>query len=97
MAGTFNTADHAGRKGNGHRSQGRQSPGLLVARAGCSKGYALGRVEETYGEDPYLVSRMASLIRGFQGEHMIAVPKHFAGHGEPLGGRDSHDVGLSDR
>jgi beta-glucosidase len=57
-----------------------------------------GRVEETYGEDPYLVSRMGvAWITGFQGEDMIAVPKHFAGHGEPLGGRDSNDVGLSDR
>jgi hypothetical protein len=55
-------------------------------------------VEETYGEDPFLVSRMGvAWISGFQGEEMIAVPKHFAGHGEPLGGRDSHDVGLSDR
>ncbi|HTI07258.1 MAG TPA: glycoside hydrolase family 3 N-terminal domain-containing protein [Puia sp.] len=69
------------------------SPVLDVARD-----IRWGRVEETYGEDPYLVSRMGvAWIRGFQGEHMIAVPKHFAGHGEPLGGRDSHDVGLSDR
>jgi beta-glucosidase len=28
---------------------------------------------------------------------MIAVPKHFAGHGQPEGGRDSNDLGLSDR
>lgn len=57
-----------------------------------------GRVEETYGEDPYLVSRMGvAWIKGFQSLGMIAIPKHFAGHGEPLGGRDSHDVGLSER
>ena len=69
------------------------SPVLDVARDA-----RWSRVEETYGEDPYLVSRMGvSWINGFQGENMIAVPKHFAGHGEPLGGRDSHDVGLSDR
>ena len=69
------------------------SPVLDVARDA-----RWGRVEETYGEDPYLVSRMGvAWITGFQGEGMIAVPKHFAGHGEPLGGRDSHDVGLSDR
>src|SRR5258708_39487978 len=36
-------------------------------------------------------------MEGFQGKNMIAVAKHFAGHGEPLGGRDSHDVGLSER
>jgi beta-glucosidase len=69
------------------------SPVLDVARDA-----RWGRVEETYGEDPYWVSRMGvAWITGFQGEHMIAIPKHFAGHGEPLGGRDSHDVGLSDR
>ena len=57
-----------------------------------------GRTEETYGESPYLVSRMGvAWIEGFQGEGMIAVPKHFAGHGQPMGGRDSNDIGLSDR
>jgi beta-glucosidase len=69
------------------------SPVLDVARDA-----RWGRVEETYGEDPYLVARTGvAWINGFQGENMIAVPKHFAGHGEPLGGRDSHDAGLSDR
>jgi beta-glucosidase len=69
------------------------SPVLDVARDA-----RWGRVEETYGEDPYQVSRMGvSWIKGFQSLDMIAIPKHFAGHGEPLGGRDSHDVGLSDR
>ena len=57
-----------------------------------------GRTEETYGESPYLVSRMGvAWINGFQEEGMIAVPKHFAGHGQPMGGRDSQDIGLSDR
>src|ERR1039458_5763335 len=69
------------------------SPVLDVARDA-----RWGRVEETYGEDPYLVGRMGvAWISGFQSEGMIAVPKHFAGHGGPLGGRDSNDVGLSDR
>lgn len=69
------------------------SPVLDVARDA-----RWGRVEETYGEDAYLVGRMGvAWINGFQGENMIAVPKHVAGHGEPLGGRDSNDVGLSDR
>lgn len=69
------------------------SPVLDVARDA-----RWGRVEETYGEDPYLVSRMGvAWIKGFQSQDMIAIPKHFAGHGEPLGGRDSHDVGLSQR
>jgi len=69
------------------------SPVLDVARDA-----RWGRVEETYGEDPYLVSRIGvAWITGFQSQDMLAVPKHFAGHGGPLGGRDSNDVGLSER
>ncbi|MDO8586019.1 MAG: glycoside hydrolase family 3 N-terminal domain-containing protein [Armatimonadota bacterium] len=57
-----------------------------------------GRVEESYGEDPYLVSRMGvAYITGFQKRNLIATPKHFAAHGAPLGGRDSNDVGFSER
>src|SRR5512132_280650 len=48
-----------------------------------------GRTEETYGEDPYLTSRMAvAEIKAIQGpgpnvdgEHVIATAKHFAAHG----------------
>ncbi|HIQ05954.1 MAG TPA: beta-glucosidase, partial [Anaerolineae bacterium] len=50
-----------------------------------------GRVEETFGEDPYLVSRMGvSYVRGLQGqdwrEGIIATGKHFVAHGMPEGG-----------
>ena len=53
-----------------------------------------GRVEETYGEDPYLVSRMGiAAVRGFQGDRsfrdksrVMATLKHFAAHGEPESG-----------
>jgi beta-glucosidase len=69
------------------------SPVLDVARD-----VRWGRLEETYGESPYLVERMGvAWIEGFQSLGMIAIPKHFAGHGQPLGGRDSNDVGLSER
>lgn len=56
-----------------------------------------GRTEETYGEDPYLNSRMGvAAITGFQGDnppfidrqHVAATTKHFAGHGAPEGGRN---------
>ena len=57
-----------------------------------------GRVEETYGEDTYLVSRMGvAWITAFQSHNLLATPKHFAAHGAPLGGRDSNDVGYSER
>lgn len=50
-----------------------------------------GRVEETYGEDPYLVSRMAtSYVLGLQGEDwtegVLATGKHFVGYGNSEGG-----------
>lgn len=50
-----------------------------------------GRMEETFGEDPYLVSSMGvSFIRGLQGGDMkqgvIATGKHFVGYGNSEGG-----------
>jgi len=57
-----------------------------------------GRSEETYGEDPVLVSLIGGAwIKGFQSKGLWTTPKHFGGHGAPLGGRDSHDIGLSER
>ena len=53
-----------------------------------------GRVEETFGEDPYLVASMGTaLLGGIQGEGgpdgIVATVKHFAGHGVPEGGMNS--------
>ena len=50
-----------------------------------------GRVEETYGEDPYLVATMGtSYVKGLQGndikEGVVATPKHFVGYGLSEGG-----------
>jgi len=65
-----------------------------------------GRVEETYGEDPYLNSRMGvAAITGFQGttapiidrRHVAATTKHFAGHGAPEGGRNIGPVHMSEQ
>ena len=57
-----------------------------------------GRCEETYGEDPVLVSEIGGAwIKGYQSKGLFTTPKHFGGHGAPLGGRDSHDIGLSER
>jgi len=57
-----------------------------------------GRCEETYGEDPVLVSQIGGAwIKGFQSKGLLTTPKHFGIHGAPLGGRDSHDIGLSER
>jgi beta-glucosidase len=64
-----------------------------------------GRVEETYGEDPYLVSRMGiAAVQGFQGdatftdkEHVIATLKHFAAHGQPESGTNCAPANVSER
>ena len=57
-----------------------------------------GRCEETYGEDPVLVSEIGGAwIKGYQSKGLFTTPKHFGGHGAPLGGRDSHNIGLSER
>lgn len=50
-----------------------------------------GRVEETYGEDPYLVANMGTaFVRGLQGADLrhgiVATGKHFVGYGMPEGG-----------
>ncbi len=63
-----------------------------------------GRMIEGAGEDPFLGGVIAAAqVRGFQGgagigaaEHVIAGPKHFAGYGAALGGRDYDEVNLSD-
>lgn len=50
-----------------------------------------GRLEETYGEDPELASRLAvAFVRGLQGDDLaggvVATAKHFLAHGAPDGG-----------
>jgi beta-glucosidase len=64
-----------------------------------------GRTEETYGEDPYLVSRIGvAAIEGLQGSnvlidrhHVLATAKHFAVHGEPEGGTNTAPGNYSER
>lgn len=64
-----------------------------------------GRTEETYGEDPYLVSRMGvAAITGLQGDffnidrhHVMATAKHFAAHGQPEGGANTAPANYSER
>ena len=62
-----------------------------------------GRIIEGAGEDPYLGGKIAAgQVRGFQGEsisrpdRLIAGPKHFAGYGASLGGRDYDESNISD-
>jgi beta-glucosidase len=63
-----------------------------------------GRVEETFGEDTYLTSRIAvNLIKGLQGNNLsdnnavVSEPKHFALHGAPENGSNEGPVYLGER
>lgn len=63
-----------------------------------------GRIDETFGEDPYLAGELgAAIVRGYQGddiadgEHILACAKHYIGYGDAVGGRDSVDTEMTFR
>jgi beta-xylosidase len=69
------------------------SPVLDVVRD-----YRWGRVEETMGEDPYLVAMLGSAyVRGLQGAGVIATLKHFAGYSASRTGRNHGPVSMGQR
>ena len=106
LAGTFNpglveslfqmTAEEASSRGT-HQAL---TPVVDVARDP-----RWGRVEETYGEDPYLVAQMGiAAVRGFQGDatfkdhkRVIATLKHFVAHGQPESGMNCAPANVSMR
>ena len=75
------------------------SPVLCIARD-----LRWGRVGETFGEDPFLLSEFGSaMVRGYQGSGLtdktaiLACAKHFAGYSETQGGRDASEADISHR
>lgn len=64
-----------------------------------------GRMGETFGEDPFLVSEMGKAMTwGLQGrdtgygdEHVLACAKHLIGGGEPVGGINAAPMDMSER
>ena len=76
------------------------APNLDVARDA-----RWGRIGETYGEDPFLVTEMGKhSIWGLQGRdrnfdqgHVIACAKHLIAGGEPFGGLNAAPMDLSER
>ena len=62
-----------------------------------------GRTEEMLSEDPYLVAMMGNAeVNGFQGRsakpdrnHVATTLKHFVGHGQPEGGRNTAPINIS--
>lgn len=63
-----------------------------------------GRVEEDFGEDPYLTGQLGlAYVKGYQGDSLasdhtvIAEPKHFAGHGSPESGTNASPAHYGER
>jgi beta-glucosidase len=64
-----------------------------------------GRIEETFGEDPHLVSEISlAAVRGFQGPTLPLAPdkvlvtlKHFTGHGAPESGTNVGPAHVGER
>lgn len=85
--------------------QGARLAALEAAAAGVNWTFApmidiardprWGRIAESFGEDPYLASRLGvAMVEGFQGDDLAApgavaaCAKHFAGYGAAESGRD---------
>ena len=62
-----------------------------------------GRINETFGEDPYLIGELgAAIVDGYQNNFVdnsciMACAKHYIAYGESVGGRDAYDSMVSER
>lgn len=63
-----------------------------------------GRVNETFGEDPYLIGALGrAIVEGYQGDDLsdpdtiLACAKHYAAYSETQGGRDSSEAEHTER
>lgn len=88
-----------------HEARSRGTHQALTPVVDVAREPRWGRVEETFGEDPFLVSRMGiAAVKGFQGDasfsdkkHLIATMKHFVAHAEPESGMNCGPVNVSMR
>lgn len=98
LAATWDPA-LVGRVGDaiGHEARVRGVRRVLSPVINVTRDARWGRVEETYGEDPLLTSRIAvPYVRGIEGRGVATCPKHFVANvGD--GGRDSHAISLSEQ
>lgn len=77
---------------------------ILGPVLGLARDPRWGRMEETYGEDPYLDGcNGVAMVKGLQGDSLadanavIAEPKHFAMHSIPEGGSNTSPVSVGER
>nr|WP_217705269.1 glycoside hydrolase family 3 N-terminal domain-containing protein [Peristeroidobacter soli] len=89
----------------GREIRARGSQLVLAPVVDVARDPRWGRFEETYGEDPYLVSTMGvAAVRGFQGttlplakDRVFATLKHMTGHGQPESGTNVGPANISER
>lgn len=98
LAATWNTAlmhEVAGAIGKECKTRGIRQ--ILSPVVNLANDVRWGRTEETFGEDPFLASRMGvSFVSAFEQMGIITTPKHFVANvGD--GGRDSYPIHWSER
>ncbi|MFC4310976.1 glycoside hydrolase family 3 N-terminal domain-containing protein [Steroidobacter flavus] len=89
----------------GREIRARGSQLVLAPVVDVARDPRWGRFEETYGEDPYLVSTMGvAAVHGFQGttlplakDRVFATLKHMTGHGQPESGTNVGPANISER
>ncbi len=88
-----------------HEARARGTHQALTPVVDVARDPRWGRVEETFGEDPHLVTRLGvAAVRGFQGDNsfadktrVMATLKHFVAHGQPEGGQNCAPANVSMR
>jgi beta-glucosidase len=88
-----------------HETRSRGGHHALTPVVDVARDPRWGRVEETYGEDPFLNTQLGiASVKGFQGDakfkdkkHVLATLKHFAAHGQPESGQNCAPVNVSER
>jgi beta-glucosidase len=98
LAATFNTAMmHNVANAIADETKVRGIRDVLSPVINIASDVRWGRVEETYGEDPFLTSAMVvAYVSAFEKKGIITTPKHFiANVGD--GGRDSYPIHLNER
>ena len=105
LGSTFNV-DLARRTGAAIAAEARSNGiDMILAPVLClARDPRWGRVEETFGEDPYLSGQLGlNYVEGMQGDSLntdhtvVAEPKHFAGHGSPESGINRATVHIGER
>jgi len=93
----YNEANRTGKGGSQYHGLTFWTPNINIFRDP-----RWGRGQETYGEDPYLTSRMGTaIVTGLQGNDpkylkVTACAKHFAVHSGPEKGRNKFNVAVDD-